>query len=254
MAYNQAAYTNSTEESIKSRDELYNLLQTYNAPEQEKERSLALFLRGSQLARMLGVHEVYNQILGLPGTIMDFGTWRGSTAVLCENYRAIYEPLNFQRHIYAFDTFSGYVGFKEGEARTKEMSNGQYGLPENYDETLDYILKLHEKNNAMGHISGKHTVIKGDVRATLPSLLSEHKGLSISLVFFDISSVEPTTVVLEHVLERLLIGGIIAMWHFGRRETQAEGEVFFNLIRDKIKYSIHTCKTYPSLAYIKKLG
>jgi ethanolamine utilization cobalamin adenosyltransferase len=183
---------------------------------------------------------------------MDFGTWRGSTAVLCENYRAIYETLNFQRYIYAFDTFIGYQGFKENEARTKEMSNGKYSVENSYEETLDYILKLHEKSNAMGHINGKHTVLKGDVRETLPKLLDTNKGLSIALVFLDISSYEPTKIVLENVIDRLVKGGIIAMWQFGRKEIEAEGRVFFELLNNKIKYSIHTCKTYPSLVYIVK--
>jgi hypothetical protein len=105
MGYDQKAFTYSTDESINSRDELYNLLYCYQAPKDEKERSLALFLRGSQLARILAIQEIYLKIIGIPGSIMDFGTWRGSTAVLCENYRAIYETLNFQRYIYAFDTF-----------------------------------------------------------------------------------------------------------------------------------------------------
>lgn len=252
MGYDQKAFTYSTDESINSRDELYNLLYCYQAPKDEKERSLALFLRGSQLARILAIQEIYLKIIGIPGSIMDFGTWRGSTAVLCENYRAIYETLNFQRYIYAFDTFIGYQGFKENEARTKEMSNGKYSVENSYEETLDYILKLHEKSNAMGHINGKHTVLKGDVRETLPKLLDTNKGLSIALVFLDISSYEPTKIILENIIDRLVKGGIIAMWQFGRKEIEAEGRVFFELLNNKIKYSIHTCKTYPSLVYIVK--
>lgn len=252
MAYNQSAYTYSDASSINARDELFLSLKNYDAPPPEKERSLALFLRGSQLARILAVHEIYNKILGIPGCIMDFGTWRGSTAVLCENYRAIYEPLNFQRRIFAFDTFEGYAGFKKGEAKTKEMSNGEYALDKNYEKTLDVILKLHEKNNAMGHICGKHSVLKGDVRETFPKILNENKGLSIALAFFDISSYEPTKIVLENLLKRLLNGGVIAMWHFARPEIDADGKVFFDLINNKIKYSIHTCKTYPSMVYIVK--
>ena len=42
------------------------------------------------------------------------------------------------------------------------------------------------------------------------------------------------------------------MWQFGRKEIEAEGRVFFELLNNKIKYSIHTCKTYPSLVYIVK--
>ena len=70
----------------------------------EKERSLGLFIRGSLLARIVAIQELYLKIIDLPGSIYDIGTWRGQTAVLCENFRAIYEPLNFKRKIICFDT------------------------------------------------------------------------------------------------------------------------------------------------------
>ena len=41
MGYDQKAFTYSTDESINNRDELYNLLYCYQAPKDEKERSLA---------------------------------------------------------------------------------------------------------------------------------------------------------------------------------------------------------------------
>lgn len=252
MEYNSAKFTNSSLSQLEAREKLYNLFQNYDAPKDETERSMALFLRGSQLARILGVHEVYQHIISIPGAIMDFGTWRGSTAVLCENYRAIYEPLNFQRKIYAFDTFLGYAGFQENEAKVENIQNGTYAINDNYDKDLEELLKIHEQNNAMGHINGKHHVIKGDVTKTLPQLLENNKGLSLSLVFFDLNSYTPTYEVMQKVLERLLVGGIICIWQFSRQEIQAEAEVFFELIHSKINYTIHTCKTYPSLIWIKK--
>lgn len=86
----------------------------------------------------------------------------------------------------------------------------------------------------------------------MPQLLENNKGLSLSLVFFDLNSYTPTYEVMQKVLERLLVGGIICIWQFSRQEIQAEAEVFFELIHSKINYTIHTCKTYPSLIWIKK--
>jgi hypothetical protein len=252
MGYDREKFTNSSTEQLDARDELYTIFENYNAPKDEKERSLSLFLRGSQLARILAVNDIYKQIVGLPGNIFDFGTWRGSTAVLCENFRAIHEPLNFQRHIFAFDTFEGYKGFGDNEAKVQNISNGTYGVEENYEKTLTKLLLLHEQNNAMGHINNKHSVIKGDVTKTLPALLQENQGLSIALAFFDLNCYEPTTLVLQHTLERLLVGGIIAVWQFSRLEIQAESKAFFDLVHNNLSYTIHTSDTYPSLVYIKK--
>lgn len=252
MVYDKTQFTFSADAQLNARDELFSLCENYNIPKDEKERSLSLFLRGSQLARIFALQEVYQNILNVPGSILDFGTWRGGSAVICENLRAIYEPLNFQRHIYAFDTFEGYAGFEENEAVTKNVSNGTYGVEKNYHLYLEHLLKLHEQNNAMGHINGKHSVIKGNVTQTFPELLSKNKGLCIALAFFDLNCLKPTQETLELVLERLLVGGVLAMWQFTRKEIQAESEAFFSLIHNKVNYTIYTCKTYPSLVYIKK--
>lgn len=252
MDYDAKKFTCSSSNQMNARDELYEIFQSYDAPKNEKERSLALFMRGSQLARIIAIDEIYKQILDIPGNIMDFGTWRGSTAILCENYRAIYEPLNFQRHIYAFDTFKGYKGFKETEVTSQNINNGTYRVEPNYALQLKDLLLVHEKNNAMGHINEKHFVIEGDVTATFPNLLLQNKGLSISLAFFDLNCYIPTYEVMNKLLDRLLVGGLICMWQFTRNEIQAEASVFFELIQNKMPYSIHKCKTYPSLVYIKK--
>lgn len=91
----------------------------YASTPEEKERSLGLFLRGSLLARILAVAHIYQQIVEIPGIVFDIGTWRGQTAVLCENFRAIYEPLHFNRRIVCFDTFEGMPGLATRTARLR---------------------------------------------------------------------------------------------------------------------------------------
>lgn len=252
MDYDSSKFTNSNNMQLNARDELYKEFESYNAPRNEKERSLALFIRASQLARILAVEEIYKKIIDIPGNVFDFGTWRGSTAVLCENLRAIYEPLNFQRHIYAFDTFEGYKGFKDSEVTVNNISNGTYSVENNYENVLSKLLLLHEQNNAMGHINDKHFVIKGDITETFPLLLEQNEGLSISLAFFDLNCYQPTMITLKHTLERLLPGGILAIWQFSRLEIQAEAKAYFQLIEGKTSFTIHKCEAYPSLVYIIK--
>src|ERR1035437_3829768 len=150
----------SSDPSIKARNELFEVFKNYPASDDEKERSMGLFLRGSLLARIFAIRELYEKITMFPGVIIDLGTWRGQTAVVCENLRAIFEPLHFNRRIIAFDTFTGYQGFSDHEHSTQLHKNGTYSTGENYDELLNQILQLHEQSNAMGHNIGKHKVIK----------------------------------------------------------------------------------------------
>ena len=62
--------SNSNDDQLAARRELFDLMQTYPATQEELERSLGLFVRGSLLARMLATFEVYEQIVPLPGSIL----------------------------------------------------------------------------------------------------------------------------------------------------------------------------------------
>ena len=75
--HESARLTYSSEDGIAARKEIFRLLGTYDATPEETERSLGLFLRGSLLARFLAVAGVYQRIVGIPGDILDVGTWRG---------------------------------------------------------------------------------------------------------------------------------------------------------------------------------
>ncbi|HWL44725.1 MAG TPA: class I SAM-dependent methyltransferase [Ilumatobacter sp.] len=244
--------TTSDHDQLAARRELFELMDSYPASDEEKERSLGLFVRGSLLARMLGTLEVYQRIVGLPGAIVDLGTWRGQTAVLCENFRAIYEPLNFQRRIHAFDTFTGYAGFGDGDPRDRGLfSDGTYSLPGDYAKLLAGLLELHERNNAMGHVHGKHRVWEGDVRETLREFAAEHPGESVALAWFDLNAMAPTRESFEFVLDRLVPGGVVAFWQLGRGgQLPTEGMFYVDEVVREYPHTAHITGAYPSLSYL----
>jgi hypothetical protein len=244
--------TYSDEKSLEARTKLFSLLKSYPATDGEAERSLGLFLRGSLLARIFAIRELYEKIVMKPGIIVDLGTWRGQTAVLCENLRAILEPLHFNRRIVCFDTFEGYVGFSDQDKATDLHKDGTYRVGTEYSEYLSELLILHEQNNAMGHNHGKHKVIKGDCRVTLPQFLSENTNELIALAFFDLNSYEPTEMSFMRIFERLIPGGIAAFWQLTRDVIPAEGAVYNKSILNQLKHSIHRTLYYPGLCYLIK--
>lgn len=243
----------SSTESIEARTELFSRLKAYPATPEEAERSLGLFLRGSLLARILAVRDIYERIIPLPGIIMDVGTWRGQTAVLCENLRSIYEPLHFNRRIVCFDTFEGYVGFSEKDKATSIHRDGTYGVGgDDYADYLNDLLILHEKNNAMGHNSGKHKVIKGDCRETIPSFFNENANEFVALAFFDVNAYEPSLAAFESVWARMAPGGIAAFWQLTRDKIPAEAMVYNQHILGKVAHTVQRCATYPGLCFLVK--
>ena len=250
--HESTAISYSDEKSLKARSKLFSLLKSYPASDGEAERSLGLFLRGSLLARIFAIRELYEKIVLKPGIIIDLGTWRGQTAVLCENLRAILEPLHFNRRIVCFDTFEGYVGFSDKDKATDLHQDGTYRVAADYSEYLAALLMLHEKNNAMGHNHGKHKVIQGDCRVTLPRYLSEHNNELIALAFFDLNSYEPTKVCFEQIFERLIPGGVVAFWQLTRNAIPAEGTVYNKAILNQLSHTIHRTQFYPGLCYLIK--
>jgi len=225
---------------------------SYVATDDETERSLGLFLRSSLIARFLAVGDIYRRILSIPGCVFDIGTWRGQTAVLCENFRAIYEPLHFNRRIVCFDTFEGYKGFSTTDQETDLHHEGSYALPGNYAQYLRELLVLHEQCNAMGHNYGKHSVIEGDCRETIPAFFENNPNEFIALAFFDVNAYEPTHRALEAVYERLVPGGIVAFWQLTRNLVPAEGRVYVDSVLGRFPHRIQRTDTYPGLCFFEK--
>lgn len=250
--HESTAITYSSDDSMDARSELFAIMKSYPATPEETERSLGLFMRGSLLARLFAIRELYEKVVPLPGIILDVGTWRGQTAVVCENLRAIFEPLHFNRRIVAFDTFEGYCGFSAQDKATALHREGTYRVETDYAELLKQILVVHERNNAMGHNHGKHRVIKGDCRKTLPDFFREFPHEIVSLAFFDVNSVEPTQESFKAVYQRLVPGGIVGFWQLTRDAIPAEGTVYASQILNHYQHVIQRSRFYPGLCYLVK--
>ena len=251
--HESAVVSYSPPDSIDARMEIFAMMNTYHATNEEKERSLGLFLRGSLLARIFAIADIYRQIVDIPGAIFDVGTWRGQTAVLCENLRAIYEPLHFNRRIVCFDTFEGYKGFSEKDKATDLHRDGTYALSgTDYAEFLRRLLDLHEQANAMGHNHGKHRVVKGDCRETIPKFFEENPHEYVALAFFDVNSYQPTLEAFENIWAKLVPGGIAAFWQLTRNSIPAEARVYAEKILPALNHTVKRSATYPGLCYLVK--
>ena len=77
--------TQSSDTQVKAREELWDYFIEGSMPDAEKERNLGLYIRSQNLARILTISAIYQKIKHLPGSIMDYGTWRGQNFILCEN-------------------------------------------------------------------------------------------------------------------------------------------------------------------------
>ena len=194
---------------VDARQQLTDLLlRDCPIPEKELLHQLPLFLRRQQVTSILFLQHLYEQILGVHGIIMEFGTRWGRQLAIWQALRGIYEPYNYTRQIIAFDTFAGFVDVAPQDGRSENVTAGAYGVSKGYEDYLAKILAAHEQESPIPHIH-KWQLVCGDVRKTLSGYLTEHPETIIAFAYLDLDLYEPTKLVLEQITPFLTKGSII---------------------------------------------
>ena len=241
--------TNASEAQLSFRDELSELYRTSPLPNGELMTNLGLYIRASSLVKLLVLNDLYTRIKDLPGVIVEFGTWWGQNMVLFENLRAIYEPFNKTRTIIGFDTFEGYHGFTERDEEGAVFAEGEYSVGANYQEYLEKLLAVHEGNNVLGHIRGRHSLIAGDVTDTAPRYFADHPELTVALAYFDMGLYAPTKAALDAIKPHLVAGSVLLLDEFSWSEAKGEA-IAFRETFDTDGYTIESSRFTPMRAIV----
>lgn len=122
---------------------------------------------------------------------------------------AIFEPVNHQRKIIGFDTFSGFEELSEEDKTGKSLFSQKGGLAADSYEDLKKCIKIYDANRFINHIE-KVKLVKGDVKVSMPKYLQDNLHTVVSLLYLDFDVFEPTKVAIENLLPRMPKGAIIA--------------------------------------------
>jgi hypothetical protein len=213
-------------DEIARRQDLLDLFRESPIPDREILSNLALFSNKTETARFLYLHEIYRQILGVHGVIMEFGVRWGQNLAIFETFRGIHEPFNRNRKIIGFDTFEGFPHVSEKDGRA---APGGYSVTPNYEKYLEALMIAREREGTVSHVR-KFELVKGDASVTVPDYLKRHPETVISLAYFDLDIYSPTKAVLEEIRPYLTRGSVIALDELGVAtfpgETVALREVF----------------------------
>ncbi len=252
-AQNKSYHIESTAShaQLSNRDDLYKSFQKTPLPSNDLMFNLGLYTRSSLLVKFLVMNQLYERIQNIPGHIVELGVWWGQNIILMENLRAIHEPFNKQRKIIGFDTFTGYSAPKndQKDKPSDVWNEGSYSTTTDYKEYLEELIKIHESNNILGHSTGHHQLIEGDVSQSVPRYLEKHPETMVALAYFDIGLYEPTIAALKSLKPHLMPGSVILLdeltWSESPGEAIAYKEAF-----SRNEYTIEKCELYPSKAII----
>jgi hypothetical protein len=196
----------------------------------EYENGFYITSHPTRIAKLLAHQKLYEQIINLPGEILEFGVFKGASLVRLATFREIFES-PFSRKIIGFDMFGEFPhsGNKEDvDYAINFEKNSGVGIPK---EELERVFEHKGFEN--------YELIKGDILKTLPEYLDKNKHLRISFLHIDTDIYEPAKLILEQCYDRVVKNGVIVFDDYPTvtGETQAVDEFF----KDKE----HVIKKFP---------
>lgn len=213
--------TFSSNEEAVVRDRMRELFQNCPIPGKDILNNLGLFLNSKNLSRILFFDHLYRQIVDVQGVAIEFGTRWGQNSALFAALRGIYEPFNRNRTILSFDTFEGLSKLTEHDRENGPFKQGGLSVSAGYEQYLDQIMDVQEKDNPMGHIK-KYEVIKGDASTTFGEYLEKHPETIVALAYFDMDIYQPTRDCLKLLKDRLVRDSVIGFDELNDAATPGE--------------------------------
>lgn len=184
------------------------------------ENGFYLTCETGRIGKMLNHLEIYKQITHLPGDILEFGVYKGSSFTRLIAFRDLLETPH-SRKVVGFDAFGKFpdaVALAADQEFIHQFEGaGGFGISEEE-------LRLHLERKG----TSNYQLVKGDILETIPQYLQDNPALKISLLHIDVDVYEPSKVILEHLWDKIVPGGILMLDDYGtvQGETKAVDEFF----------------------------
>jgi len=174
------------------------------------------------VGKLLARCHLFQQVVTLPGEIVEAGVYRGAGMFLWANLLELLAP-GSRRRVIGFDTFEG---FPEDLSRDHDRASieriardsGAY-VPRSATEVEATAERL-----GIGH---RVQTVAGDAVETIPAYVAAHPGFRVALLHLDFDVYEPTRVALEELYPLVVPGGIVVFDQYGSAqwgETEAVDE------------------------------
>ena len=174
------------------------------APVSEKLSDFAKYVPREALSRFLVKYEIFKRVLHVQGSVIECGVFNGAGLMTFAQISEMLEPLNHQRKIIGFDTWSGFphVASEDGEAQEDNFSGASY-------DELRRGIELWNSTRYLKHIP-KVALVRGDICETVPIFIEQNPETVISLLYLDADLYLPTKTALEYFVPRMPKGAIVA--------------------------------------------
>ena len=187
----------------------------------DRARNFSMYAPRQDMTNFLARYEIFKRVLPVQGSIVECGVLHGGGIMAWGQFSSIFEPVNHQRRIVGFDTFSGFPKLAKQDQMSEATEARHGGLAIDSYEHLRECVNLFDMNRFVGHIP-KIELVRGDAVKTIPQYVKENPQLIVSLLYLDFDIYEPTATALKHFLPRMPKGAVIAFDELNLRDWRGE--------------------------------
>lgn len=198
-----------SDDVVDARLQICEALKQSPLPPHELVRNLGLYVLPMEIKRWLFLADLYQQIVSVPGIIVEFGCRWGQNLAVLQSLRGILEPFHHRRMIVGFDTFRGFPEVTAEDGHAEAARAGAYGVTPNYQQYLERLLTLRETQSPLPEVR-KFRIIEGRAEQQFARYLDEHPETIVALAYFDMDLYQPTADCLKLLKGRLTQGSIVA--------------------------------------------
>lgn len=169
-----------------------------------------LYTRRITITRFLAHYELYKQIAGVPGSIVELGVFRGSSLFAFAHFLEIFNHGDRSRKAIGFDSFEGLsaLSAKDGlEDRAHAKQAGGWSGSD-YEQELMEMIDLFGAESFVPQ-APRIELVKGNILETVPAYVQQNPGLRIALLHCDCDLYEPTLAGLKHLVPLMVSGGLV---------------------------------------------
>lgn len=233
--------------------ELENNFVAFPTDMQTKLQNFPNWVRHRDLARFLFKADIYRSILTVPGMIFECGVLYGGGMSTWLHLNEIYEPVNYGRRVFGFDTFSGFPSVSANDIPKNPKypeiyQKGTYSAAEAEGQVRD-VFDLIDRTRKLPQFP-RARVVKGDVTIELPRLLQEDRSITIALLYLDLDLYEPTRACIEACLPRMPKGSVICIDEINFETFPGETQAVYDCL-DLRTVTMERVPWVPNIAVIR---
>ena len=209
MGHHEAKHTSTEKTGIQSFCEAF---ESSTVPLPQRLQNFPCHVRRQDITRFLTKYELFQLALPVHGNVVECGVFAGGGLASWLHFSSILEPYNHTRRIIGFDTFNGFpsVHAKDTASGSSDhLHKSAFKINLDMKKEISGLIQLHDQNRPLGHIP-KVELVQGDACKSISHYVKEHPSLLISLLYLDFDIYAPTKAALEHLLPRVVKGGIVA--------------------------------------------